>query len=62
MVVDFFLVLFYYPETASISLERMQVHLVVDELVKGNHETIRSHFGFGGSPCISGLRANFWLA
>ena len=32
MVVDFFLVLFYYPETASISLERMQNHLVVDEL------------------------------
>jgi hypothetical protein len=28
MVVDFFLVLFYYPETASISLERMQHHLV----------------------------------
>lgn len=32
MVVDFFLVLFYYPETASISLERMQDHLVVEEL------------------------------
>jgi hypothetical protein len=32
MVVDFFLVLFYYPETVSISLERMQDHLVVGEL------------------------------
>jgi hypothetical protein len=32
MVVDFFRVLFYYPETASVSLERMQDHLVVDKL------------------------------
>jgi len=34
MVLDFFLVLFYYPETSSISLEHMQQHLEVDE-VKG---------------------------
>jgi sugar porter (SP) family MFS transporter len=32
MVLDFFLVLFYYPETSSISLEHMQEHLGVDEL------------------------------
>jgi sugar porter (SP) family MFS transporter len=32
MVVDFFLVLFYYPETSRISLEQMQDHLAVDEL------------------------------
>jgi sugar porter (SP) family MFS transporter len=32
MVVDFFLVLFYYPETSRISLEQMQHHLAVDEL------------------------------
>jgi sugar porter (SP) family MFS transporter len=32
MVLDFFLVLFYYPETSSISLEHMQQHLAVDEL------------------------------
>jgi hypothetical protein len=31
MVVDFFLGLLYYPETAGISLERIQNHLVVDE-------------------------------
>jgi sugar porter (SP) family MFS transporter len=30
MVVDFFLVLFYYPETSRISLEHMQQHLSVD--------------------------------
>jgi sugar porter (SP) family MFS transporter len=32
MVLDFFLVLFYYPETSRISLEHMQDHLAVDEL------------------------------
>ncbi|MGC2401500.1 MAG: sugar porter family MFS transporter [Acidobacteriaceae bacterium] len=32
MVLDFFLVLFYYPETSSISLEHMQQHLGLDEL------------------------------
>lgn len=31
MVVDFFLVLFYYPETSGISLEQMQHKLGVDE-------------------------------
>ena len=30
MVVDFFVVLFYYPETSRISLEQMQHHLSVD--------------------------------
>ena len=30
MVVDFFVVLFYYPETSRISLEQMQQHLSVD--------------------------------
>jgi hypothetical protein len=32
MVVDFFLVWFYYPETSSISLEQMQPHFALDEL------------------------------
>jgi hypothetical protein len=32
MVVDFFPVLFYYPETSRISLEQMQHHLSVDSL------------------------------
>jgi hypothetical protein len=32
MVVDFFLVWFYYPETSSVSLEQMQHHFAVDEL------------------------------
>jgi sugar porter (SP) family MFS transporter len=31
MVIDFFLVLFYYPETRGISLEQMQYHLGIDE-------------------------------
>jgi sugar porter (SP) family MFS transporter len=31
MVFDFFLVLFYYPETTRISLEQMQQHLAVEE-------------------------------
>jgi hypothetical protein len=30
MVVDFFLVLFYYPETSGISLEQMQHKLGID--------------------------------
>jgi hypothetical protein len=30
MVVDFFLVLFYYPETSGISLEQLQYKLGVD--------------------------------
>jgi sugar porter (SP) family MFS transporter len=34
MVVDFFLVWFYYPETSSISLEQMQHHLAVDSVEK----------------------------
>jgi sugar porter (SP) family MFS transporter len=31
MVADFFLVLFYYPETTRISLEHMQQHLAVEQ-------------------------------
>ncbi len=34
MVVDFFLVWFYYPETSSISLEQMHHHLAVDSVEK----------------------------
>ena len=30
MVIDFFLVLFYYPETSGISLEQMQYHLGIE--------------------------------
>jgi MFS transporter, SP family, arabinose:H+ symporter len=30
MVIDFFLVLFYYPETSGISLEQMQHKLGID--------------------------------
>ncbi|MDE3179828.1 MAG: MFS transporter, partial [Acidobacteriota bacterium] len=30
MVVDFFIVLFYYPETSGISLEQMQRRLGID--------------------------------
>lgn len=30
MVIDFFLVLFYYPETSGVSLEQMQYHLGID--------------------------------